>query len=177
MFDEYRIVPVGLAIAVLIAIVLPMVGCASSSGRVDRASQLAARAEAANNAFILGDMRRWYEIVAPISQDFTLMQPFGGVSRGFDPSDAHLDQMARYFTGGEATFELIETYESADMVVLVFIERQTATVGGLPLQDWSLRVTQVYRRDGADWSLVHRHADAQVENVGLEHTAELARVG
>ena len=39
------------------------------------------------------------------------------------------------------------------------IERQTAEVGGLPEQDWSLRVTEVYRKVGSEWQLMHRHAD------------------
>jgi ketosteroid isomerase-like protein len=59
--------------------------------------------------------------------------------------------------------------------VLVFIERQHATVGGLPDQDWSLRVTQVYRRRGATWELVHRHADPLVRPIGIDRAAALAR--
>jgi ketosteroid isomerase-like protein len=55
------------------------------------------------------------------------------------------------------------------------IERQRGEVGGLPAQDWSLRVTQVYRRHGDVWQLVHRHADPLVRALGLERTAALAR--
>jgi hypothetical protein len=55
------------------------------------------------------------------------------------------------------------------------IERQHGEVGGLPDQDWPLRVTQVYRRDGPDWLLVHRRADPLVHAVGLEQAAVLAR--
>jgi hypothetical protein len=36
-------------------------------------------------------------------------------------------------------------------------------------------VTQVYRRDGPDWLLVHRHADPLAQAVGLEQAAALAR--
>jgi ketosteroid isomerase-like protein len=46
-----------------------------------------------------------------------------------------------------------------DIVLLVMIERQTAEVGGLPEQDWSLRATEVYRKKGSEWQLVHCHAD------------------
>jgi hypothetical protein len=55
------------------------------------------------------------------------------------------------------------------------IERQHGEVGGLPDQDWSLRVTLVYRRQGAEWWLVHRHADPLVRDVGLKTAAALAR--
>jgi ketosteroid isomerase-like protein len=55
------------------------------------------------------------------------------------------------------------------------IERQHGQVGGLPDQNWPLRVTQVYRRDGSEWRVVHRHADPLVRGIGLEQAAELAR--
>ena len=44
-----------------------------------------------------------------------------------------------------------------------------------PDQDWPLRVTQVYRREGSDWLVVHRHADPLVHDIGLEQAAALAR--
>jgi len=61
------------------------------------------------------------------------------------------------------------------MIVLVTIERVRGEVGGLEEQDWSLRVTQVYRREGAEWHLVHRHADPLANGVSLEQAAALAR--
>lgn len=166
------------ATAMLAAVMAPIAGCSGrDADNEERAvvAQLAARAQSANAAFISGDMRRWYELVGPVAEDFTLMQPLGGVSRGFDPSPAHLDQLARIFTRGEATFELEQSYPSRDMTVLVFIERQRAVIAGLPEQDWSLRVTQVWRRRGEEWELVHRHADTLVNKIGMERTAELAR--
>jgi ketosteroid isomerase-like protein len=55
------------------------------------------------------------------------------------------------------------------------IFRMRAIVGGLPEQDWALRVTQVYRRDPSGWRLVHRHADPLLRSLGLEQAAALAR--
>lgn len=136
------------------------------------------RANRANVAFMRGDMVSWYNLVSPISEDFTLMQPFGGpASHGFDGSDAHLAQLARNFKNGKASLEIIETYATDDMAVLVMIERQTGEVGGLPDQDWSLRVTQVYQRREGAWAMVHRHADPMVRPIGLEASAALARGG
>lgn len=139
-------------------------------------AHLIERARTANDAFIAGDMRNWYALVSPISADFTLMSPFGGApSHGFDGSEAHLAAMATRFNGGAASFELVESYATADMIVLAFIERQRARVGGLPEQDWSLRVTQVWMQRGGDWQLVHRHADPLTHSRNISQTAQIAR--
>jgi ketosteroid isomerase-like protein len=55
------------------------------------------------------------------------------------------------------------------------IERCHVEAGGLPAQDWPLRVTLVYRREGAEWRLAHRHADPLVKGVSHEQAAALAR--
>jgi ketosteroid isomerase-like protein len=86
-----------------------------------------------------------------------------------------LENTPEMFRGGEADQELVESYASGDMAVLVTIERQHGEVGGLPDQDWSLRVTWVFRREGPEWQLVHRHADPLVHAITMEHMAALAR--
>jgi ketosteroid isomerase-like protein len=105
------------------------------------------------------------------------MSPYGGDPvRGFDDSDAALDGLAQFFRGGEADVEVVETYASGDLAVLVVIERQRGIVGDLPEQDWSLRVTWVFRRAGeSEWELVHRHADALVHAIDHERLGQLAR--
>ena len=136
---------------------------------------LVRKTEAQASAFMRGDMDKWSGLVR-IAGDFTLMQPFGGeASRGFDMSPERLARLASYFRNGDAKLELLQTYASDDLVVLAMIEHQHGEVGGLPNQDWSLRVTQVYRRQGGQWWLVHRHADPLVRDVGLETAAALAR--
>jgi ketosteroid isomerase-like protein len=141
----------------------------------DAIADLVKRAEEKNAAFIRGDMERWSQLVR-IAPDFTLMQPFGGpASHGFDASPKRLAEMSQYFKNGEAALEIVQTYASDGLVVLVMIERQRIEVGGLPAQDWSLRVTEVYRKDGAAWELVHRHADPLVQKVTLQQAALLAR--
>jgi len=71
--------------------------------------------------------------------------------------------------------DVVQSYVSGDFVVLVLIERQHGKVGGLPDQDWSLRVTMLFRREGDDWRLVHRHADPLVHEIDLRRAAALAR--
>lgn len=138
-------------------------------------TDLVKRTEKAGAALIRGDMRAYLELIRH-ADDYTLMQPFGGPpTRGFDPRPENVSALARFFKGGESMLELTQSYASGDLVVLVLIERQHGEVGGLPDQDWSLRVTQVYRRRGAAWELVHRHADPLVRPIGIDRAAALAR--
>lgn len=128
-----------------------------------------------NAAFMRGDMDRWSKLTR-IASDFTLMQPFGGpASHGFDSSPKRLAELAQYFRNGETQLEVAQTFTSDGLAVLVMIERQHAEVGGLPDQDWSLRVTEVYRKNGAQWQLAHRHADPLVHRITLKQAAALAR--
>ena len=104
-------------------------------------AELTRRTKEAASALIRGNVRTYVTLV-PHADDFTLMDPFGGEStRGFDPSSEHLEALERFFEGGEAQLEVVESYTSGDLVVLVVIERQHGRVGGLADQDLSLRVT------------------------------------
>jgi ketosteroid isomerase-like protein len=138
-------------------------------------NDLIKRTERQAQLFVAGDMQEWIKLIR-LSDDFTLMQPFGGpTSHGFDQSPQRLAQLAAYFRNGTATLDLHKTYVTRDMIVLVFVEQQTGEVGDTPNQEWSLRVTQVYRRARGEWELVHRHADPLVKKRDLNATAAIAR--
>jgi len=142
----------------------------------DEVAELVERVREAARALMQGDVRRYFALVDE-APDYTLMPPTGGPTRhGPDSSPAGIEALEKFFAGGgEADFELEHSYASGELVVLVGVERQHGTVGGLPDQDWSLRVTLVFRREGADWRLVHRHADALVQSIGMEQLSLLAR--
>jgi len=142
----------------------------------DELAALVQRITEATEALIRGDIEG-YAARIKHAEDYTLMSPYGGDPvRGFDDSDEAFDALARFFRGGEATVEVVETYASGDLAVLVVIERQHGTVGDLPEQDWSLRVTWVFRRTAeSDWEVVHRHADALVHAIDHERLGALAR--
>ena len=135
-------------------------------------AELIRRTTEAASALIRGDIRTYVTLV-PHAEDYTLMDPFGGEpTRGFDPSSEHLEALERFFQGGEVwELELVESYTSGDLAVLVVIERQHGQVDGLPDQDLSLRVTWVFRREGSEWRQVHRHADPLVHGISLEPLA------
>jgi ketosteroid isomerase-like protein len=128
----------------------------------------------AASAYIRGDIQRYLTLIKH-GDNYTLMAPYGGEPRrGFDVEEA-LETTPKMFRSGEADLELVETYASGDMAVLVAIERQHGEVGGMPDQDWSLRVTLVFQHEGTEWQLVHRHADPLVHAISMEHMAALAR--
>ena len=140
---------------------------------VDVAELIRSTAEAAA-AYIQGDIHTYLSLIKH-ADDYTLMPPYGGEpKRGFDTKEA-LESTPKMFRGGEEDLELVESYASGEMAVLVAIERQHGEVGGMPDQDWSLRVTLVFRREGPEWRLVHRHADPLVHAITMEHMATLAR--
>lgn len=159
--------------AITAAAALPLSASPAAAG--DALADLIKCAAEKNAAFMRGDMTRWSKLVR-IASDFTLMQPFGGpASYGFDSSPKRLAELAQYFRNGETGLEVAQAYASDGLAVLVMIERQRAEVGGLPSQDWSLRVTEVYRKDGAEWQLTHRHADPLVHRITLQQASALAR--
>ena len=147
-----------------------------TTATAEELAELVRRTADATSALIRGDIPGYLALIEQ-ADAYTLMAPFGGEPRrGFDSSDEALDALAEFFRGGEATLEVVESYASGDLAVLVVIERQHGEIGGLPEQDWSLRVTLVFRRSSdSGWRLVHRHADPLVHGIGLERLAALAR--
>ena len=148
----------------------------SAAATDEELAALVHRITEAADALIRGDIEGYAARIRH-ADDYTLMSPYGGGPvRGFDDSDEALAALARLFRGGEATVEVVETYTSGDLAVLVVIERQHGTIGDLAEQDWSLRVTWVFRRTAeSEWEVVHRHADALVHAIDHERLGVLAR--
>jgi ketosteroid isomerase-like protein len=148
----------------------------SGSATTKEITDLVRRSADAHTALMRGDLHS-YRAEITVTDDFTLMAPFGGKpTRGADLSDERWAATARFFRNGRDTqVELVQAYGASDMVVLALIERAHVGVGGLPEQDWALRVTLVFRRDGSGWRLAHRHADPIVKGISLEQAAAIAR--
>jgi ketosteroid isomerase-like protein len=98
-----------------------------------------------------GDLRSYADLLRH-TEDYTLLPPYGGdVRRGFDDSPEAVERTARTFRGGDVVLRVIETYASGDLAALVAVERQHGTVADMPAQDWSLRLTPVFRREDGQW--------------------------
>ena len=60
------------------------------------------------------------------------------------------------------SFELVAAGVIGDMAYTVGYEHSQVCVDGEP-RTYTLRATQVYRREGGDWKVVHRHGDTLVD--------------
>jgi ketosteroid isomerase-like protein len=94
-------------------------------------------------------------------EDVTLANPFGPAARGRAGVEERLDRAASNYSDGQLTgFEQIAKYETPELAYLVEVERYRAKVGGRQeLAPVALRVTSIFRPEGATWKVVHRHAD------------------
>ena len=136
---------------------------------------LVRRSADSNQAFMNGDMDRWLAL-DPLSPDFSIMTPYGGwTTGGFDASPERITAMAQHFRSAATAFEVVATHASPDLIVIAAVERQRAVIGHLPEQDWSLRVTLVYRRTATGWVLAHRHADPLVKQITGDQLSVIAK--
>jgi ketosteroid isomerase-like protein len=56
-------------------------------------------------------------------------------------------------------FELVAADVSGDLAYTVGYEHSTRSVDGGPVEQSTLRVTHIYRRENGVWKIVHRHGD------------------
>ena len=93
--------------------------------------------------------------------DVTLANPFGPPAVGWSEVSATLDRAADKYRDGEVVgFDNAATVVTPELAYTVEIERYRARVGGSDeLTPVAVRVTTVFRREGAAWRVTHRHAD------------------
>lgn len=57
-------------------------------------------------------------------------------------------------------FELLEAEVLGDVAYTVGFEHTSVSIDGEP-NTYTLRVTQIYRRESGEWKVAHRHGSAQ----------------
>jgi ketosteroid isomerase-like protein len=96
--------------------------------------------------------------------DVTLSGGLGGaIAKGWMQVSERLDWVATQYVGGARVHQEVARYVGQDLAYVVLREtiRFNSPANGRPVVQ-ELRVTQVFRRDGGRWRIVHRHADSQV---------------
>jgi ketosteroid isomerase-like protein len=81
-----------------------------------------------------------------------------------------------YSSSDVVEFEVVAAGLGGDLAYLVGYERAVSTIEGGAAEDLRLRITQVYRREGDEWKLVHRHADpGPGDSAGANHLRQAMR--
>ncbi len=125
------------------------------------------------NRLVQGDPES-YEALYSHAQDVTVFGGFGAYERGWDQVGSNVDFAASRFRGGQLRVESLATGLGGDLAYTIWIERgEVRVVGRDDYAPLVVRVTHIFRREGGDWKLFHRHGDAVVEKT--EATANLQR--
>jgi ketosteroid isomerase-like protein len=120
--------------------------------------------EEAAGAYVDGDAVPLGRISARVSPA-TFFGPMGGYRQGAEEVSSTYARDAKSFEpGAENHFEILQSGASDDLAYWVGFQRATAHIKGNPNPvPFNLRVTELFRREGGEWKLVHRHADPLAE--------------
>ena len=92
--------------------------------------------------------------------DVTLANPLGPPQRGRASVEQAIAAAAANFRGGAVHADEVSRYSTPDVGYVVRMERYDVRLAGS--EDTArivLRATMIFRREGNDWRIVHRHAD------------------
>lgn len=86
---------------------------------------------------------------------------FGAVrsGTGWDEILPMFEVLASRFSNGSFEYEVVAAGVSGDLAYIVGFEHTSAAVGSGDPTQYHLRVTTIFRREGGQWKIVHRHAD------------------
>ena len=119
------------------------------------------RRDAAARAYVSGDVAPLREVTATRSPA-TFFGPGGGHVAGADEVLATYMRDAARFASGESRFEILHMGASGGLAYWVGYQRAASTFDGREVP-FDLRVTEIFRREGDDWKMIHRHADMLAE--------------
>lgn len=66
---------------------------------------------------------------------------------------------SRWSDSTDQRVEILAAGVSGDLAYTVELEHTSVSVDGVPVDPYTLRVTQVYRREDGEWKVIHRHGD------------------
>ena len=92
--------------------------------------------------------------------DATSFYGWGGYEKGWEAVSQRWDWAGRQFKGGTVSYENVTTVVTAELAYTTDIETFEVRMEGMdrPTQ-WSNRVTHIFRLEGGEWRLLHRHAN------------------
>ena len=114
----------------------------------------------AHRAFMKGDSGP-VQAIWSHGDDLSVANPFGGAFRGWARVRHAIEQSVLTVGDGDVgDFEVVAKHVSGGLAYVVqvehYVSRAQETEVAAP---FSLRATMIFRLEGRDWKLLHRHAD------------------
>ena len=92
--------------------------------------------------------------------DVAIANPFFPLTRGREQVVERLERSVQNFRDGEVGFQNVVKWVSGELACIVELEEWRTKVGDREeVTPFTLRVTTLFRAEGGDWKVVHRHAD------------------
>lgn len=120
---------------------------------------------AALNSMANGDVGPMGDIWSH-SKDVSTMHPIGGREVGWDEVKGPWAQVAGISSGGKIELDDQLIRVGDDIAYELGTERGQATMAGEQIS-FEQRVTNIYRREGGSWKIVHHHTDLSPAMVEL----------
>jgi ketosteroid isomerase-like protein len=94
------------------------------------------------------------------TDDATSFYGWGGYEKGWNAVSARWDWAAQQFKGGTVSYQNVSTVVADTLAYVTDIETFKVRVDGMGQPtEWSNRVTHIFRLEGGEWRLVHRHGN------------------
>jgi ketosteroid isomerase-like protein len=123
----------------------------------DEIRQASARFYAALNSMLAGDMDPMADAWSH-GATVTAMHPIGGRQVGWDPVRESFAQVSAISSGGHVSLADQFIQVAGDAAYELGVEQGEGTLAGQSVAI-DHRVTNVYRREGGTWKMVHHHTD------------------
>jgi len=119
----------------------------------------------AASAYVRGDASPLDELVAT-QGEASFFSPVGGTVTGAGEVRTRYDKDARSFSSsGKSNLKVIQSGASGGLAFWTGLQEADVEMAGKQ-QSMTLRVTEVFMRQGRAWKLVHRHADMNADPEG-----------
>ena len=123
-------------------------------------TQFMQQREDAARAYVNGDAQMLLRLTTN-NEPATFFSPRGDVVEGAESVVARYAADATSFvTGSENTLEIMHMAASDSLAYWVGLQRAQVHLRGQAAPvPFNLRITELFRREGNEWKLIHRHAD------------------
>jgi ketosteroid isomerase-like protein len=121
-------------------------------------TQTLERQQAANDAMWGGDPEAYIGMWSR-QEPVSLFGAWGPCKTSWPDLERTFGWVGSRFGGGTMDIETVIAYAGTDLAYTVGYEQGVVSVDGGRAREMRIRVTQIYRLEGDEWRLVHRHGD------------------